>query len=201
MRVYSYVVDHDLGFAPNPFHGRCSLAACKPAIRKHAQIGDLIVGTGSKPNGIVGRVSYWMLVDEIVDFNLYWLDVRFSRKRPMMNGSLSQIYGDNIYHRETDDSPYLQENSFHSNADGSLNLPNWQRDTGTTDRVLLASAYAFWGRSGPVVPPELFDLVHGTQGHRCRFAPDRVLAFSEWLQGMPFRGCLGNPSNWPSAPH
>src|SRR5712671_5339411 len=34
MRLYSYVVARDFGFAPNPFFGVCTLATCKPDIRK-----------------------------------------------------------------------------------------------------------------------------------------------------------------------
>ena len=37
VRLYSYVFDHDYGFAPNPFHGVCTLATCKPSIREHAE--------------------------------------------------------------------------------------------------------------------------------------------------------------------
>ena len=32
--VYEYVMTSDSGFAPNPFHGTCTLACCKPRIRK-----------------------------------------------------------------------------------------------------------------------------------------------------------------------
>ena len=32
-RVFSYVVVHDTGFSPNPFHGLLTLACCKPLIR------------------------------------------------------------------------------------------------------------------------------------------------------------------------
>lgn len=27
--LFSYIVDHDLGFAPNPFGGYCTLVRCK----------------------------------------------------------------------------------------------------------------------------------------------------------------------------
>jgi hypothetical protein len=40
MQVYSYVIDHDPGFAPNPFHGICTLAGCKPKIRQYTEVGD-----------------------------------------------------------------------------------------------------------------------------------------------------------------
>jgi len=41
--LYSYVVRYDSGFAPNPFGGYCTLATCKPEIRKTAQLGDWLV--------------------------------------------------------------------------------------------------------------------------------------------------------------
>src|SRR4051812_22922546 len=136
MRVYSYVIDHDLGFAPNPFHGLCTLAACKPKIRQYAQVGDYVVGTGSRPNDRLGRVTYWMRIDEIIDFDRYWSDPRFRRKRPVMRGSLMLRYGDNVYHRDPDTGRFIQEDSFHSEPAGQLSAPNLCRDTGTTDRVL-----------------------------------------------------------------
>jgi hypothetical protein len=46
--LYSYVVRSDSGFAPNPFGEYCTLACCKPQIRKRARVGDWIVGCGSK---------------------------------------------------------------------------------------------------------------------------------------------------------
>ena len=46
MRLFSYVVAHDTGFSPNPFFGYCTLACCKPVIRRSAQAGDWVVGLG-----------------------------------------------------------------------------------------------------------------------------------------------------------
>ncbi|MFQ5564594.1 MAG: hypothetical protein ACE5FO_13620, partial [Parvularculaceae bacterium] len=82
MRLYLYVIEHDKGFAPNPFFGACTLAACKPQIRETAVIGDIIAGFGSKPSGLFGRVTYWMRVEEILTFDTYWTDPRFRLKRP-----------------------------------------------------------------------------------------------------------------------
>ena len=36
MEIFSYVITHDSGFAPNPFGGFLTLATCKPKIRKSA---------------------------------------------------------------------------------------------------------------------------------------------------------------------
>ena len=79
-RLYSYVVRWDTGFAPNPFHGFCTLALCKPQVRNAAEVGDWIIGTGSKGNKLAGVLVYAMRVTEILTFNEYWHDDRFRSK-------------------------------------------------------------------------------------------------------------------------
>jgi hypothetical protein len=63
LRVFSYIVARDFGFAPNPFFGWCTLATCKLEIRRTAQIGDWVLGTGSAGSGHAGRAVYAMRVD------------------------------------------------------------------------------------------------------------------------------------------
>ena len=58
MTLYSYTIAIDTGFAPNPFNGFCTLACCKPGIRRTAQDGDYVVGIGPKGSG--NRVVYAM---------------------------------------------------------------------------------------------------------------------------------------------
>ena len=53
--LYAYAITRDLGFAPNPFHGVCTLSTCKPGIRKSANIGDWILGVGGSTLGEVYR--------------------------------------------------------------------------------------------------------------------------------------------------
>lgn len=50
MNCFRYKIEHDYGFAPNPFHGTLSLATCKGPIRqnKNLKVGDWIVGFGSE---------------------------------------------------------------------------------------------------------------------------------------------------------
>ncbi len=57
-KIYSYVLRHDDGAAPNPFWGTCTLTICKPVIRRNAQIGDWIIGTGSKNAKCNDGVTY-----------------------------------------------------------------------------------------------------------------------------------------------
>ena len=196
MTIYSYVIEHDLGFAPNPFHGVCTLACCKPKIRKNAAKGDYIIGTGSVQVGLRGQLCYWMRVDDILTFDEYWNDTKFRRKRPYHHASHYLWFGDNIYHRDQATKRYIQENSYHSEYDGSVSVANLERDTGTTDRVLLSRTFCYWGRNGKLIPAEFSDFVHDRPAHRCRFSNERQQAFLSWLLKDPSRGLRGEPAGW-----
>jgi hypothetical protein len=193
--VYSYVVEHDLGFAPNPFHAVCTLACCKPQIRKTAQPGDYILGTGAARAKLQGQLIYWMRVDEVLTFDQYWSDPRFRRKRPVMNGSTYLRYGDNIYHRDGGDG-FRQEDSFHSREDGSTSVGDLKRDTGTTDRILLARDFAYWGRSAIQLPKELCCFVKKGPGHLRKFTEKQVARLYVWLEQRPERGYIDEPADW-----
>lgn len=197
MRLHSYIVEHDLGFAPNPFHGVCTLAACKPRIRRYATVGDYVIGTGSKKRQLQGRLIYIMRIAEIIDFDDYWDDPRFWRKKPVMNGSVSQRYGDNIYHRQQRGGPWLQEDSFHSLEGGLPNLENLRIDTGSTDRVLIADRFIYWGGEGPQIPLKFEELIQKTQGHKSIDDKIKISAFVEWASSMgQDNTVMGDPCEW-----
>ena len=42
MRLFSYKMTSDTGFAPNPFGRRLTLATCKPMIRQSTHEGDWV---------------------------------------------------------------------------------------------------------------------------------------------------------------
>jgi hypothetical protein len=195
MSVYSYVVEHDLGFAPNPFHRVCTLACCKPQIRKSAKLGDFILGTGSAKLKLQGRLIYWMRVDEVLTFDEYWADPRFRRKRPIMAGSTYLRYGDNIYHRGSGKA-FRQEDSFHSREDGSTSPGDLKRDTGTTDRILLAHDFAYWGRSAIELPTELRSFVKKGPGHLRKSTYKERKRFLAWLEQRSERGYIDEPADW-----
>ena len=98
-RIYSYVVRYDRGFAPNPFYGYCTLARCKPDIRRSAEVGDWVVGSASNDRSIRrgGHLVYAMRVTETTTFDGYAKDARFEAKTPFRLGSRKQNCGDNIY--------------------------------------------------------------------------------------------------------
>ncbi len=197
MSAFSYVVARDFGFAPNPFYGVCTLATCKPSIRRGAAVGDWVIGTGAKTRyHMSGRLIYAMRVDETMGFDPYWQDPRFVHKRPVLNGSLKQLYGDNIYHRGR--GPWLQENSHHSLDDGRMNRANVARDTGA-DRVLISLHFVYFGQNAPTIPArfrsfgkEGVDICCRAQGHRV-IAGTLETAFTKWLDDRGKWGIQGMP--------
>ena len=136
-----------------------------------------------------------MRVEEIIPFDEYWADRRYGRKKPVMNGTTFLRYGDNIYHRDSN-GDYQQEYSFHSREDGSVSVGDLDRDTGTTNRVLLAREFAFWGRSGIKLPNELTRFVKKGPSHKCNFSAEEVQAFLHWLGTRPERGFIDEPAHW-----
>jgi hypothetical protein len=186
-----------MGFAPNPFYGVCTLACCKPDIRKAAAEGDYIVGFGSKHGGNRGQLVYWMVVDEIIPFDDYWTDLRFHKKRPQFGKSLTLTFGDNIYHRCPVTGGWVQEQSFHSDPNSLIGLGNIKRDTHRTDNVLIGRKYVYWGGNGPVVPVRFKPLMRDGARY-ARAIDDRDLAdqFIEWLNSFQERGFRSEPAMW-----
>lgn len=136
-----------------------------------------------------------MRVEEILLFDEYWLDPRFTRKKPKMNGSMMHRYGDNIY-RTGPGGAYLQLDSFHSEDDGSMSAANRKRDTGTTEKVLISNEFAYFGKSAPLVPEALRFVVKTGPGHKCRFADHEQVALQAWLATLLERGYVNEPGRW-----
>jgi protoporphyrinogen oxidase len=166
MRCFSYVVRRDFGFAPNPYGNVCSLATCKPDIRNAAQVGDWIFGTGSVENVGADKLIYAMQIEEIILFNDYFSDLRFTHKKPnMLSGSTVQMYGDNIYSLKN--GIWLQSDSHHSLVGGFLNKANLTKDTKSSN-VLISWNYYYFGQNALSIPKNLIKhVVKKGPGHRC----------------------------------
>lgn len=97
-RLYSYVLTHDTGFAPNVSHGYCTLATCKPKIRMNANVGDWVIGTGSlSRDDNEERLLYAMRVEEVMPYDEYFERADFKYKKPK-DSDLHDPQGDNIYY-------------------------------------------------------------------------------------------------------
>jgi hypothetical protein len=89
-KLFSYVVDHDLGSAPNPEDGYCTLVHCKfegmsgrRNIVELAAKGDWVIGTGGKGKDSAGhgRIIYLMRVTRKLSFKGYLCAPRFQGRR------------------------------------------------------------------------------------------------------------------------
>lgn len=185
--VYLYAITRDFGFAPNPFHGVCTLATCKPKMRSSASIGDWIVGMGGSKMGgkrvdYFGRCICALRVGKKISFNDYWNDPVFSCKKAIRNGSLKTLVGDNVY--STINGKWIQSNCHHSNADGTTNYSNLERDTGYTDQVIIADRFFYFGKSAPRLPKDILDSIPYQKNPRDmrRFRNGEANQVIDWIE-------------------
>jgi hypothetical protein len=191
MKYISYVVDRDYGFAPNPFYGKCTLACCKQQIIEYAYEGDWIFGTGSKKLDCHHRLIYAMQITNKITFNEYWKNPKYKNKKPIMNGSLMQMYGDNIYYRDQTGN-WFQENSHHSLDDGKTNLHNLNRDT-KSEFVLISENFYYFGKKNIDIPAEIIpDICNYGVGRKYIKNKNSIDILFDILNKYP-KGYIGDP--------
>jgi hypothetical protein len=194
MNLFSYTITRDYGFAPNPFPPYCTLATCKPRIRNSAAIGDWIMGISSAANAcaIKKRLIYAMQVQEILTFDQYWNDLRFAYKKPIMNGSKRQTYGDNIYHTDESTNNFIQENSHHSLAGGVVNMYNYRRDL-LSEKALISMKYWYWGKDAVEIPKKYIKFIQVGIGHKKIQDESLIVEVVSWLESNKGVGYIGEP--------
>jgi hypothetical protein len=193
IRLFTYKQTHDTGFAPNPFHGFCTLATCKPRIRLHKQVGDWIAGFTSRSlNGDeVGheRLIYLMQVAEKLPFEIYHTDPRFAAKIPVKGSERCiETIGDNIYGRR-DGVIFQVPNRSHSEKD-------IVKDTDGTF-ALIGTTFAYFGSEPLVIPDEIRPRIpRGQAGHGIRTEdPIRAQAFIDFVLHRG-TGIHAQPKSW-----
>ena len=158
-RVFTYKVAYDAGTAPNPFHGLCTLAICKPAIRRVAKAGDIIVGLGCGDSG--NRIVYCMRVSRKVLWEKY------------ISGCYSDEFPRNKipkHERDQGDCIWRQTISLHKPLDSWSHHENcdFQRDIKDGLNVLIAHEFWYFGKGDKFdlrLPKELFQMIPG-RGHK-----------------------------------
>ncbi|WP_226805512.1 Nmad2 family putative nucleotide modification protein [Agriterribacter humi] len=195
MNFYSYKLDHDYGLAPNPFGEHCTLAVCKSSIRKNKNltINDWVIGTGSKALGYEYSVIYAMQVQEIVTFDEYWSDKRFDYKKPVLNGSLVQMYGDNFYHTDKTTGEWIQEESAHSVVDKEAHL---ETDTNGKN-VLISKRFWYMGDKAKKIPDHLIKICNKGRNMKYRTIDNKLgNEFILWMKENFAIGISGDPISW-----
>lgn len=194
MKLYSYIITRDYGFAPNPFYQCCTLATCKPIIRKKADLGDIIVGLGSGAQNSIfkNKIIYVMIVDEKMTFDQYWNDERFQSKKPNMSGSKKQMYGDNIYHTDPKSNRIIQEDSHHSFENGETNWDNYNRDV-PGKYVLASNHFWYWGGHPIIVPKEFVSITYVKRQHIVIDNQKFIDDFLSWVYSFEEYGYICKP--------
>ena len=189
MTLYTYIVSKDAGFAPNPFHGFCTLACCRADIRRIAQEGDYVLGIGPIKTG--NRAVFAMKVKEAVKFDEYWRDRRFRKKRPdILKGGVKAL-GDNIYHLDSE-GIWRQLPSQHSHENGEQDWELTCKDV-RGEKVLIGDDFIYWGGDGPRLPECLRDEIPRRE-FRSRANEKHIPDFVKWFEGHEERGRLGLPT-------
>ena len=191
MHVFTYVVTRDYGFAPNPFYNICTLATCKPGIRKSARVGDWVFGVGSKSTHS-NRMVYLMKVTEKITFNEYWEKKEYAMKKPQMT-TLKKMYGDNVYHYDASDGEWHQANSHHSYGNGEPNPHNVRKDT-SSDNVLVSREFYYFGKSAIVIPDEYAAAIYKSRRNYCKNEESQVInEFLQYIQDTYKMGYMDDP--------
>lgn len=182
--LFSYIVETDSGFCPNPFGGICTLACCKPKIRYSANIGDWIIGTSLAPKR--GRLVYAMQVYRALTYDLYWKYPEYEVKKP----NKENVRGDNIYKNRENGGLIQVPNQSHSDK-------HFERDT-SVNRVLISNVFYYFGKDAPEIPDQYKSIIHTTKGH-VRIKPTSknsmaVSVFLVWLRDTFKQGINGEPA-------
>jgi hypothetical protein len=176
--LHTYVITVDTGFAPNPNGGYCTLATCKPVIRKNAEPGDWVIATGSTGFGPKERLVYAMRVEEAISYDEYFAQDRFERRKPLPHDGYDQ-HGDNIYYTDEsirgeqaaldiDDGHTYYETQhqgtrrYFTEASSFVQLDNPHHDAGemyndtrfkpNREAVLVSTDYYYFGEKEVILP-------------------------------------------------
>lgn len=192
MKLYSYIVVHDTGFAPNPFWGFCTLATCKPVIRRTASTGDWIVGLSPKEDG--NRIIYAMRIDEILPYAQYFTDARFGNKKPNSRSDMVVFKcGDNIY-EPLSPVGFHQLPSQHSR--GSCENPSSKEHDLSGKNSLISKLFYYFGQKRIDLPDSLSIMKTG-RAYKNRFTEETKTAFLDFIYRQK-PGVHAPPTIWPS---
>lgn len=189
MKLSAYIVRHDTGFSPNPFGGVCTLACCKPTIRRSARPGDVVVGTGSARHKLSGYLIYTMRVETVLPFEDYW--ERYPSKRPSPETAVKKR-GDNIWHRDAFGNWGGVPGAVHDDRHRNRDLRG--------GNALISTQFYYFGRKAVLIPDEFRCLIATARGHKNTYDLDAINFFWEWVKRKARRpGRIGLPIDFGDA--
>lgn len=189
MKICTYTIMTDKGFAPNPFFDYCTLSACTPN-HMNAQLlnGDIIVGFFT--DRYDPFLLYWMEISEVLNYDDYFNDSRFQKKKPNLKGSWESKCGDNIYYRDNEGNWKQIPTLYHSDTLA------FKQDT-RNPVVFIGNIFSYFGQNAYCernkLPKKLSQVLKCGQGIKYTHNSDPLFNdFISWLKSMDL-GRHGNP--------
>lgn len=213
MRLFSYKLTDDTGFAPNPFWDVLTLATCKPQIRMKKGVGDWIAGfTSATLNGDrIGeeRLVYLARITDKLTIAKYFRAPQFEVKKPIPDSPDSRLRcGDNIYRplvelaAEPREFRQLRNDNHWDGEERAVGTcsPGPSRVRDISGRfVLISKEYAYFGAEPLPIPGHLRpDVPKGQSAHGSQTRdPSRVSAFIDFvLRVAGGRKLVCHPTTW-----
>ena len=196
IQLFSYVLRIDNGAAPNPFWGQCTLTICKPKIRKKAEIGDWVIGTGSarvqlKDGGRKNYADYLVYAMKVTnkkslrDYDTYCKTELLKKIPKYYNGVDYRLrMGDCIYDYSKGLNP-IQRASVHKAKNIKTDLSG--------NNALLSNHFYYFGDNPIIIPNELREIIKKNQGHKKIKNEILVDKFVRWISGYKKNKLYGKP--------
>ncbi len=201
MRLFSYKLTHDSGFAPNPFGHTLTLATCKPGIRRTKKVGDWVAGFTSKAldGSEVGKekLIFLMRVGERLSFHDYYRDERFQNKIPDRSIRNPENWaGDNIYKPGSSDA--WEPGDFKQLPNPNHDKCGFQKKDLSGQYVLIADKFWYFGSNAIALKLSVRPKVpYGSAQYGVRTGNDKSRRFIEHIEQEFKTGRHGDPHQWP----
>lgn len=214
----AYVMTHDSGHAPNPFHDVCTLAICTPNhMRSRSKSGDWIIGLASAAirkelgDREVWRLIYAMQIEKKLELDSYYRNARFKAKIPKLGRSMIEACGDNFYCKDGNGQlRHTGQTEEHRSQSAGTGIEKQDIDG---DRVFIGQRYWYFGRNAPALPRGqqwaerlISKFTSSAVGLRYvyeegaevggRWSDGDLSDFIAWLPEK--KGILGYPTRWSS---
>jgi len=199
-KIYSYIIRVDDGAAPNPYGDICTLTICKPKIRKAADEGDWIIGTGSKnirlrdgsKHDFSKSLVYAMKVTDkktLPEYDKYCLKYLKIKIPNWKSKQFDKKMGDCIYDYAKSNNP-IQRDGIHGKS-------NKRKDI-SGKYSLLSKYFYYFGSEPKLIPKKLYALIHTTQGHKIftdakNTHKKSIKQFEEWISKFDGSGVFPEP--------
>lgn len=174
MKIYIYTVPVDDGAAPNPYGDICTLAICKPNLRKIAKVDDWIIGLNSKCKLIYTmKITTVQTMKEYDSFTKENLKIKVPNKN---SKNIQEQMGDSVY-------DFSEENitlrpSVHSRCTKDMDLAG--------KNVLLSTNFYYFGNQVQKLPKE-FDNIVNIDIDFIELDENLKELFFNWLENQNFQ--------------